>query len=229
MVLRQSCREEGLFFLMPVLNTAAKNLEERAQRTVLVSVFLLFSVLPLCFNNDVFKTHDGYSVLWLIIMYLAGGYLKRFGVPFRKYRSYMPVLYLLCIGLTWAELVRGGTGTANLLKYTSPTIVIAALALLVWAEGLDIGASAGRLISILAAGSFGVYLIHDNPLVRTHVVSKYVSEYNNLSVVRESVAVIVTAVGIYMVCAGIDGIRRSIFRTCRTGIISLVRFVESMI
>ena len=60
----------GLFLLMPILNAAIEKLERKGLRSVVLSSVFLFSVLPFLWNNDTFHTKGGYSLLWLMILYL---------------------------------------------------------------------------------------------------------------------------------------------------------------
>lgn len=43
---------------------------------MLIALIIIFSVLPVIFNTDPFIIKAGYSALWLMILYLIGGYIK---------------------------------------------------------------------------------------------------------------------------------------------------------
>lgn len=48
---------------------------------LVVTLFVLTSLLTINPQNDMFNLAMGYSGLWLIILYIYGAYFKRFGVP----------------------------------------------------------------------------------------------------------------------------------------------------
>ena len=70
----------------------------------------------------------------------------------------------------------------------------------------------GKLASALGGASFGVYLIHDHPLVRQLTISRYAYHLAGLDAVWIVPGVILAAVGVYAVCAGIDCLRERLFR-----------------
>lgn len=109
---------------------------------------LIFSLLPTLRQGDVFLTDNGYSVLWLSCLYLLGGILRLHGRSARKPVRWAAV-YGLCVLATWLVKLAGDrlwmsrTGQlcdrVLLTAYTSPTILLAAVALLLCFAKLRIG------------------------------------------------------------------------------------------
>ena len=161
-----------MFFFLPVMNAAIAHLEKRQLQMVLTASFLLFSVLPTVFGADPFHENDGYSVLWLCVLYMAGGYIRTYGLFEKLPQAALILMYLVLSVITWAtawirqgiEITLGGW-----ISYLSPTIVFASLALFV--AGTRIRIKRGqKVLSLLASATFGVYLIHTHPLIWHHLL-----------------------------------------------------------
>lgn len=208
----------GLMLFMPALQCLTAHLTKKQFRSLIVSIILLFSVLPALFVSDIFLTSNGYSLWWLMALYLTGAYMKKYGIPFLKKTGYAVFLYFLCVLITWgiweAEACGAGIPLPNLLQYTSPAMLLAGMSLLSAFAGMRLPKRLQRAVSVCAPLSFSVYLIHAHPLVWT-----YLLEGRFASLAHEPAYVLVlyvigTAAGIYMVCTVIDAVRAWLFRLC---------------
>jgi surface polysaccharide O-acyltransferase-like enzyme len=102
-------------------------------------------------------------------------------------------------------------GDYSLVKYTSPTMVICAVALLCLFAKIELKDGVKKLVAIFSPFAFSVYLIHTAPFVWSKVMkNRFVSftEYNPFVMV---ILIFVTAVGIFALCSLIDYIRIKIF------------------
>ena len=164
----------GLFVLIPLLNLAVQKMPRRELTVTLCGILVLFSLLPISPLTDAFYLHDGYSALWLAVMYLLGGYLNKYDVLSRFSPWRWALLYLGAVVFAWAPRMlvlwwrphywHDAYGNI-LIEYTSPTIVLAAVALLAIFSRLRLREDTGKLISRISGGAFGIYLTHAHPLV----------------------------------------------------------------
>lgn len=212
----------GLFFFIPVLNAAVKNLPKRQLGLTLCGLLLLFSILTVLFRYDPFNLEYGYSSLWLMTLYLLGAYAKKYDIFSKLSRRTLALLYLAGVLLTWgAKLIlevvtlrflgHAAYGSI-LLLYTSPTVVLSAVSLLGFFSKQGASSAAHRLISFVAPAAFGVYLIHANTLVWQSFLEKRFSAYASLSAPALFAAVLLTATGIFILCALLDLLRIKLFQ-----------------
>lgn len=103
----------------------------------------------------------------------------------------------------------------SLVSYTSPTVLLMAIALLVFFTNFSIdNIVVNKFIKLLYKSNFSVYLIHAHPLlvpIISIVVKKYINmgfEYNSIIFV---LLIIFLAVLIYTICVLIDICRIFIF------------------
>jgi len=209
----------GLFLFIPFLNVALHKIPQRIAKwslIIIVAFITIFSRL----NGSLFWVNDGYSALWLIVLYLVGGYVKLYN-PFKEIKTWK--LTLILIGLlviTWLSkiIIEFATlkifgqvkGSGILISYLSPTIfMVAVLFLLVFTR---INLKHHKLIAFFVPVSFGVYLIHVHPLIWSYVVKDFAVGFASFNPVLMVLAVIGSAVVIYIVCLLIDYIRLLLFR-----------------
>ena len=169
----------GLFVLMPLLNFAVQKMPKRELTVTLSGIFLLFCVLPISPLTDAFYLHDGYSVLWLAVVYLLGGYLGKYGILSRLSSGKWLLVFAGSILLAWAPRMvvlwlrphywYDAYGNI-LIEYTSPTIVLAAMALLAVFSRLRLPGWAEGAVAKVSPYAFGVYLSHAHPLMFRYVL-----------------------------------------------------------
>lgn len=69
-----------LFLLVPFINKMLLSLNKRQHFILIVTLFLFFSVIPLCsfiFYSDFFNIENGYNPMLLIYLYIIGAYINR--------------------------------------------------------------------------------------------------------------------------------------------------------
>ena len=101
-----------------------------------------------------------------------------------------------------------------LIKNTSPMMLIAALALLVYFSGRSFSAGVSRYVDCLSPMAFGVYLAHTEPHIWQLLKDRFTafSAYNPLVLV---LTVVGTAFAIWAVCLAVDYLRLRMFKALR--------------
>lgn len=161
-----------LMLFAPVLNLAVQKLEQKQLLQALGGLLLFFcigkTVSPLQFATDRY----GYDFGWFMVLYLTGGYIRRFGMPFFKnarrgwavYLGSAAVTALLELVLTF--LCKKGVG---LVYYWSVPFHYNFLFCFTGALGLFYAflhmhireGRAADVIRFISPAVFGVYLIHE--------------------------------------------------------------------
>lgn len=172
----------GLFVLMPLLNFAVGHMPRRELTVTLGGILFLLCVLPISPLTDAFFLHDGYSVLWLAVVYLLGGYLGKYDILSRLSARTWGLLYLGAVLFAWAprmialwlKPIYWSMAYGNILiEYTSPTIVLAAVSLVALFSRLRLPEQTGTKISRLSGHAFGIYLLHAHPLVFRYLLENF--------------------------------------------------------
>lgn len=211
-----------MFFFAPFLNKVLEVCDRKQLTLLVINSVILFSVLPTLFQKDIFYTNNGFSPLWLSILYILGGYIKKYDLHKKIKNSVCIVMYILGVVVSFGHKVITeyiklriygvSVDERLLIEYTSPTILICALALLCLFAKLTLKDGVKRVISIFAPFAFSVYLIHTAPFVWTIIMKNRFIAYATLNPFVMVFAVLSTAVGIFVLCSLIDYVRICIFK-----------------
>ena len=211
----------GLLVLIPFLNLGLNTLSNGQIKKLSMLLIAAFSVFPTLFPYDVMNTASGFSVMWLIVMYILGVYLRRRGKP--KSSAFICFVCYVSMSLTsfavkmilsnfhgkedFYELAKSNL----LVSYTSPTMVGAAVFLLLFFIQLDIPVIIKKVLDVISPLSLGVYIIHTHPLIWLELMPK-TTKYIGNTTLSTVLSVIVIAAVIYTVCTIIEILRSQLFK-----------------
>lgn len=210
----------GLFFLMPLLNIAVERLSKNELKYSLSSILGCIFVLSF-FNNEIFGVASGYSVIWLTVLYVLGGYIRKYK-PFKGIKSKYGVICIVGMLLvTWASkwgisvlgerfgrLAKYENGLVN---YTSFTITGVAVILLELCSRLSFRKTP-RGIRFISPLSFGCYIVHCNPVIFHHVLKGRLAFCTAYHPIVMAVAAVGAAIGLFLVCIALDYVRLLCFK-----------------
>jgi hypothetical protein len=212
----------GMFFFIPFMNYFINTAPKALAGKLVLTIIILFSILPTIINNDIFITSNGFSMYWLSMMYIIGAYIKKYELNSKIKPSISLLGYFVFIIITWGckliiDVISNMLSLKHyesnpLINYTSPTIVGAAIMLLLCCSKINFGNIWKKIISIFAPVSFGVYLIHTEPLIWTNIIKDRFIDYLELNPTIMAIAVLGTALAIWFVCSIIDSVRLKIFK-----------------
>ncbi|MBQ2939407.1 MAG: acyltransferase [Clostridia bacterium] len=213
----------ALFFITPFLNRLFKMLNQQTATLLIAVILILFSLLPTLRHSDPFDVGDGYSFLWLAVLYLIGAYFRQYRL-FEKLRLYQYLLLALAaFGVTALskfaiEFVTYKTlntvaGGGFLLSYISPTMIVFSVALLGFFVRLpDKYQKGNRLLFTVSVSTFGVYLINCQPFLKHTFMQGQFAKYTSYSSIGMIGAILGTALVIYTVCSLIDIAQTALFK-----------------
>lgn len=210
----------ALYCFAPFFNRLIAVLSRDAFRRLLITGFILLSVIPTVSGADPFVTGDGYSFLWLAVLYFGGAYLRLY--PPRTHGSLrwlggygLCVLALLVFRTVMERITFALTGAVAhggwILTYTSPVVLGAAVCLLLCGRDLQPSAACRRVIAFFTPVSFGVYLFHTQPFVFHRLLNGAAVPLLELPAWLFAIAVPAAAAAIFLTGAAVDHVRRLAF------------------
>ena len=207
-----------MFFFTPVFNKLLQSLHERQMKYLFGIIFIFASLWPTVWQADIMKLNNGYSFLWLSLLYLLGGCVRKLGLYKRVNMRLMVVLYfvLTLSGMAFmagAEEWNWPVAENNLLSYYAFNILLASVCLLLAGAKTKIKRQAPvNIIRALAPLTFGVYIIHTSEYVWDHVLKVAFGFFPSMSAPVLVLAVIATALAIYLACSLIEWLRMTLFK-----------------
>lgn len=212
----------GLFVLIPFLNAGIHALSEQKMKQLLKMILLVFSVYSTfalgVLKGDPFGELEGYSLIWLIVMYLIGACIKKYdwgkslsvGKAMLGFIGMVMISWIVKLGIL--NFVGDAINSNLFISYISPTIVMAAVCLFLAFQKLNIPNVFKKPIAIFSPAAFGVYLIHKQEYVAGFFIRGKFAHYLELNVFAMVGAVLLTAVVIFVVCILIDLVRCKVFK-----------------
>ena len=205
-----------VFCLSPFLNLLLNSMNKRQAGWMLAALAILFSILPTFMLVDRFQLNKGYHAGWLVILYLYGGAFRMHGFHKIISRKKAVLICAGCILASWtfrlaALAMNAAWLEEHLLNYTSPTMLLCGAALIALFSGCHLPERIARAVSVLSPLTFGVYLIHDNPLVREHLIRMRVIGLAGLSPVGLLAGLFACWAGVYALCLLIEWLRTKLF------------------
>lgn len=169
-----------LFWGMPALDSIIEHLNYKRLRSAIIifgGLFCLTSFTPFRNLGYFWGSGDGASVAppgycatWLGYLYLVGAYFRQYP-PRKNIRARWYLAGFVCctaVNLIWIRLCVWGylscMGMSDIVQYTSPTVLLQAVCLLLFFRRLHIR-HARKTIAYLSSMAFSVYLIHTHPIV----------------------------------------------------------------
>ncbi|MGI6196033.1 MAG: acyltransferase [Eubacteriales bacterium] len=229
----------GLSVLTPVLNAAAE-LPKKTFAEMRIGLFACFVLLPKIADNDLFLTRSGYSTLWLVLLYLVGMFFRLHLLPKKRSRlcgaaclavyGMISVFLPLQKRLTENKLLASGIENPVYLKnyaYTSVLIVLSSIALFAVFTRINVQNKAVcKFISFFSTASFGVYILHTQPLVWANLLQDAFSQFAVFSAPVMAACCLAAALGIFLACTAVEKLRALLF--CVTRLDRLIVFLPSV-
>lgn len=169
-------------------------------------------------NIDPITFIQGYSIIWLYVLYVFRAYIRK-GVDYQNIdKKKIFLCFMLMSVLTFmSKMLMERTGhfafTNVLVDYTSPTVFIGSLALLLFFANVEINnIKLKNIVIILSKATLGVYLIHDNYMIRNTIVSRlFMHELHQAAYKTALLKLIVVVISVYLICSFIDLLRGKFF------------------
>lgn len=164
----------GLFFFIPLLNHAIRSISGREAVFAMVGIFLLVLWIPRTRLSEVFLLANGYSALWLVILYALGGLMARFEIPGKLPAKFWALGYLLAVlGSFVPRMVMlamkpelWSPANSNLsMQYINLCVILAGICLVGLFSRLELPEKLIPTVKALSPHAFGVFLFHTHTLV----------------------------------------------------------------
>lgn len=153
----------ALFFTIPVLNKFLFSINDVLAKRYLIIFVFLYSVLGMI--DDPFKTFNGYSTIWLMVLYCIGVLVNRTHLFEKRSSVFLIIIWGCCIIVTWGLKVFIGIG--RLINYVSPTILLNGIIMIILFSRLHPNP---KVIKVLSPLAFGIYLFQLNTVIWERII-----------------------------------------------------------
>ncbi|MCQ2440645.1 MAG: acyltransferase [Clostridia bacterium] len=202
-----------LMLISPLLNKALHTDRITVKRTIL-TFFIIWSVMP-----SLIGVSYGFNELgWFVVLYFIAGYIREYGSfsnekPLKNFMlSSLILIMAIFAKIVCCRLNNMGIGFFEnygyiFLNLNSPFILISAIELFV--GFLKLKPYSSKIINIISSATFGVYLIHDNNIVRPYLWERLLRVENLFNSKLFVIYAVIDILAVYIVCTLIDLIRQA--------------------
>lgn len=210
-----------MYLFVPMMNKFADAANKKVFTATIV-VILVLTTGSLMIKQDGFRLNDGYSPIWLMIMYLVGAYMKKFNVG-AKMKKWLALLlyvisslcsFILCVFSKKLLKIMLGNDISYL-SYTSPFVVLSAIFLFIFFSKLNFGKKTEKFINYITTAALGIYLIHTHPLVFNKLMKDIAMPLVNHGTAAMIFGSVAMALAVFIICIVIDLLRIQLFRLIR--------------
>lgn len=192
----------ALLLISPFLRLLAKSMSKSGYGKLLLICAIILSVLPWVTN----KSLSPGNIAWFAFLFLLAGYIRTYSLNIKTSLSliYLLAALLMLFGLVVFSVAAGKSVMRYAAMNSFLILVLSACIILLFSR-INIGSIIW--INRLSAGSFSVYLIHDNPFIREWLWPHFAWLNNTNPLTIFSFAIVLSLI-IYLGCALIDIIRQ---------------------
>ena len=220
----------ALYLFSPFLNKLINQLTKNEYNKLLIILTVILSIIPY-FTGEQGFSNTGYTIQHFIYLYLIGGYLRKYPIE----RSYLfkrcskqlkqvifITIFIICAILNYIiyissqslnnvnSLVNDITNNLILMSraYSNPIVIVQTIAFVLFFETLNIRS---KIINNLATLTLGIYLVHDNPLMRGVLYQWLRIDNGPVSNYSFILYIFIVSFAIYFTASLIEWIRQLIF------------------
>ena len=200
-----------MYLLHPWLNMFLRSIRKNSYQQLLFLLLVCWCIIPTALNSG-FQSNN---LLWFITLYMLAGYMRLYGLKealVRRAGTYAAISLLLGYLLTISIMLLGTRWeyfSGKITRFHGMNMlpqVLSSVFLLQAFANWRIGSR--KWINRISSATFGVYLIHDNGLIRPLLWKNlfHVADYqDSLAIIPYSIAVVLT---IFACCALVDLLRQ---------------------
>jgi len=206
-----------LYLFIPVINRLINTLDKNDFRKLILLCFIVFSIVP-----TVFLRNPNFSNLTIFILdYLIGAYISLYSINLSKKKRLrstilsitlllLSVIAIYLVGITLNIGIMARSATYLISSNHSPLVIFAGT--MVFLAFKDLRIKPSRLINTIALSTLGIYLIHDNRIIR-HMIWKEIIPVNLME--ADTVMLLgtcaVKVLLVFIICLAIDQLRILLF------------------
>lgn len=206
-----------LYLMHPFINILLNAFDQKTYQSFLFMLIICWSIIPTITSHG----YQGNNLLWFMTLYSISGYTRKFGLNNKfKAKHYLLLWAILSILTYSTSLISAVLGTKieffsnhSTYFYNQNNILILLISFTFFMIFASLKIKHSKIINTISSATFGVYLIHDNEIIRHFLWSNV---FKNSQLQHSDMLLpysIIVVILVYTVCTIIDLIRQRIFET----------------
>lgn len=194
-----------IYLLHPYINTMLYAIGKKGHLSLLLTLTVIWCLYPTFIGG----TFEGHNISYLLYVYVLASYIKLYknDIENTKYIWYGIIIYaFIFISIVIFEYT-GFSNPTRFAKTNSLFIILSSLFIFIGFKNVEV--KSNKMINTIASTTFGVYLLHDFPMMRSVIWDQIINGpmyQDSLLLIPYS---ILTCLSLFIVCSIIDFIRIS--------------------
>ena len=221
-----------LYLISPILNIVINNCDKKTLKRIIITLFIIFSIIPTLTLDATVYTNEGHSIYNFILLYFIGAYLRcypldksallsRFTDKGKQLLYFVGYIFFAFLSVLFFSISRELNSSNEIVNYISnifywfhnsfgsPILIVQTILYFLFFSTLNIKS---KIINYISSCTLGIYLIHENIYVRDNLYGFL--EYFNVSsmTLKTIVLILLTAVVIFVISMLIEMLRKKLFK-----------------
>ena len=196
----------GMVIVSPVLRLLLNRLSREQLRSFLILMFVPLSFIPTFTHMDFIVN----GFVWFVYLYLVAGYIRLWGVSWSRRLNFRLIVLSFAVIYLSSFAISCACGVRKMPLTAMNSIFMLCISVCVFRAASELKIGSILSINMMASGSFAVYLIHENWLVRKTLWPSLASIYSSPSLVL-LFAGIIFACALFVACVLLDLMRQRFF------------------
>lgn len=199
----------ALMLVAPFINQAILTIKQELLLPIVIGGFVYFSIIPTIFKQDSLGLWGGYSVLWMILLYMMGAIINRLEFANRFKVWQVAGIIILLTSLTF---LLHSLGYDQWRSYISPTVVLQGISIFLLCLNLkNLPFTLKKIVLLISPLTLGVYLFHVHPLIFRRILPHIYSLIDGQKFVIFVINILLMSLLIFIVGAFIEYLRKKLF------------------
>ena len=207
----------SLYLLIPFINKLVSTLNKKLYLIFLLILVVLLSIVYSIYpTNHILEANRGYSLIWFIFLYLLAGYIRLYFHKkvsrFKLLFIYFTMVILQVQLMNLYSFINNVDYLRSITSYNSIFTLIASISFFLLFKNLKIkNKVVNNIILFFSPLTLGVYLIHDNFIVRDFLWNNRLFSYFDLPFFNMIIMLLGQTIIIFVICCYIEKIRQIIW------------------
>lgn len=193
----------GMVIVSPVLRSLLNRLSQDQLRRFLILMLVPLSLIPTFTHMDFIVN----GFVWFVYLYLVAGYIRLWGVSWSRCLNFRLIILSFAVIYLSSFAISCVCGERKMPLTAMNSIFMLCISVCVFKAVSELNIGSIAFINKMAAGSFSVYLIHENWLIRKTLWPSLEPVYNSPSALLLLEGLLFACM-LFAVCSLLDLIRQ---------------------
>jgi surface polysaccharide O-acyltransferase-like enzyme len=200
-----------LYLLSPFINQLINSITQKQHRYLCLMLIVIFCIIPTIIEYDV----EYSNLSWFVTLYLIAAYIRKYpnkhtetlkdNLIYTGIIISIMIFFIVEVNFIALLIPRVGIYISYCAKANS--IGILSLAIMMFLSFKNMNIKNSKWVNKIASSTFGVYLIHDNQLIRNYLWVKLLKGNTYAKSPYLIVHLICSIIFVFVICSVIDQIR----------------------